>query len=285
MKEKKSSRTAEGMAIVRAMESSRQEEKRMFYDPIALRLANPVSVFLSRVTIDSGFYAKRISVPGTIEFILSRERYIDDFLMSRMAKGLSQLVLLGAGFDTRAYRIPGIERVKVFEVDHPATQSVKLKKLKKAGVVIPENVTYVSIDFNIQRLEDRLAECGYDEKAQTLFIMQGVVMYLTEEGVDNTLSFIANHSGVGSSVIFDYFWNETLGEMRMDRTKKITNLIGESITFGINKGGVASFLEKRGFKDVHEAGAAEFKSLYFTGLNASRPVAEGAAIAWAYVAR
>src|SRR5215203_2587923 len=284
MKQKQSSTTAEGMALVRAIEASRPPDKRICYDPIARALVNPLSVFLSKLVIDSGIY-DRIFAPGVgaIEFITARERYIDDFLKACLSEGLDQVVILGAGFDTRAYRIARIEQTRVFEVDHPATQEVKLQRLKKVIDPLPDHVTFIPVDFNTHTLAERLFTNGYNEQGKTLFIWQGVTMYLTSEGVDSTLALIANHSGPGNAVIFDYFYNEILRDMKMKTTRRITRVIGERLIFGIDEGQIEPFLTRRGFRDVRNADAEELKRLYFTGPNAGRVISTGVAIASARV--
>ena len=284
MKQQQSSTTAEGMALVRAIEASRPEDRRICYDPIARSLVNPISVFLSKLVIDSGIY-DRFFAPGAgaIEFITARERYIDDFLKTCLSEGLDQVVILGAGFDTRAYRVAGIEHMQVFEIDHPATQEVKLKRLKQVIDPLPDHVTFIPVDFNTQTLDERLLASSYNEQEKTLFIWQGVIMYLTPQGVDSTLSFITNHSGPGSAVIFDYFYNETLRDMKMKTARRITRVIGERLIFGIDEGQIEPFLTLRGFREVHNADAEELKRLYFTGPNAGRVISTGAAIASAKV--
>jgi methyltransferase (TIGR00027 family) len=285
MKRQRSSTTAEGMALVRAIEASRPADRRICYDPIARSLVNPVSFFLSKVTIDSGIYARLVAA-GAIEFIIARERYIDDFLTACLDEGLDQVVLLGAGFDTRAYRIAGIEQTRVFEVDYPATQAAKLQRLKKILDPLPGHVSFVSVDFNTQALDERLLASGYDDKGKALFIWQGVTVYLTADGVDNTLAFIAHHSGRGSAVIFDYFYNETLRDTSRPEVRNMyraARVTGEGYLFGIDEGQLEPFLASRGFHDVRNADAEELKRLYFTGPNAGRPIAEGAAIASARV--
>jgi methyltransferase (TIGR00027 family) len=282
MKQEQSSTTAEGMALVRAIEAQKPEGVRICYDPIARSLVNPISVFLSKLVINSGIY-ERIGPPGAIAFITARERYIDDFLKVCLNEGLDQVVILGAGFDTRAYRIPGIEKAQVFEVDHPATQAVKLKRLEKVIDPLPDHVTFVPVDFNTQTLGERLPANGYNEQGKTLFIWQGVTMYLTPEGIDSTLAFITNHSGPESAVIFDYFYNETLRDMKMKTTRRITRAIGERLIFGIDEGYIEPFLVRRGFRDVRNVDAEELEQLYFTGPNAGRVISTGAAIASARV--
>ncbi len=280
-----SSTTAEGMALVRAIEASRPEDRRICHDSIARALVPGFSFTMSKLVIDSGLY-ERFFASGALEFITARERYIDDFLKARLSEGLDQVAILGAGFDTRAYRIPGIEKTQVFEVDHPATQEVKLKRLKKVIDPLPDHVTFIPIDFNTQTLGERLLASGYDEQDKTLFIWQGVTMYLTAEGVDRTMAFIAQHSGPGSAVIFDYFFNEFLRDTSRPEVKRLRQtmqVIGEEHVFGIDEGQLEPFLTQRGFCDVHNADAEELKRLYFTGPNAGRPIAQGAAIASARV--
>src|ERR671917_230893 len=284
MKQKQSSTTAEGMALVRAIEASRPPDKRICYDPIARALVNPILVFLSKLVIDSGIY-DRFFAPGVraIEFITVREQYIDDFLKACLSEELDQVVILGAGFDTRAYRIAGIEQTRVFEVDHPATQEVKLQRLKKVTDPLPDHVTFIPVDFNTHTLAERLLASSYDEQGKTLFIWQGVTMYLTPEGIDSTLAFITIHSGPGSAVVFDYFYNETLRDMKMETARRITRAIGEGLIFGIDEGQIEPFLTRRGFRDVRNADAEELTRLYFTGPNARRAISTGVAIASARV--
>ena len=281
MNKKQSSTTAEGMALMRAIESSRPEDVRICYDPIARSLIPGIKFTLSKLFINSGLYGR--FAPGAIEFIIARERYIDDFLRTCLNEGLDQVVILGAGFDTRAYRISGIEKIRVFEVDHPATQAEKLKRLKKVIDPLPGYVIFVPVDFNTQTLAERLLAGSYNEQGKTLFIWQGVTMYLTPEGVDSTLAFIADHSGQGSTVIFDYFYNETLRDMRLKSTGWILRVIHEKLIFGINEGKIEPFLTQRGFRDVHNADAEELKRLYFTGPNAGRTPDKGVGIASARV--
>ena len=281
MGQKQSSTTAEGMALVRAIEASRPEGKRICYDPLARSMINGIKFALSKLTIDSGLYGRFF--PGALEFITARERYIDDFLNACLKEGLDQVVILIAGFDTRAYRTPVIGKTRVFEVDFPATQALKLKRLKKVIAPLPDNVNFVSIDFNNQTLDERLPASGYDEQGKTLFIWQGVTPYLAEEAVDSTLEFIAHHSGPGSAVIFDYFTHEALHGLEMKKLRPIMRVIGEKIIFGIDEGRIEQFMTQRGFRDVHNADAEELKRLYFTGQNAGRMVSKGVNIVSARV--
>ncbi len=286
MSKNRASTTAEGMALLRAIESQKPEDVRICYDPLARSLVNGFSFTMSKLEIDSGLY-ERIA-PGAVSFITARERFIDDFLQSCIAEGFGQVVFLGAGFDTRAYRIPGIEKTRVFEIDTKTTQEAKLAKLKKVIHPLPEHVTFLPVDFNTQSLEDCLLGGGYDETKQTLFIWQGVVVYLSEKGVNKTLDFIANHSGEGNAVIFDYFYNETLRDTSRPKVRmmqKAAKVTREGYLFGIDAGKIVPFLTQRGFHDIRNATSKDLLRLYFHGKNANRVLPNGCDIVSARTAK
>jgi methyltransferase (TIGR00027 family) len=285
MKEQ-SSRSAEGVAMLRAIESEKPEGERVCYDPYAQALIpGGISNAISKWIITSGIYEKM--APGAAAFITLRERYIDDFLTDCLGEGLDQVVILGAGFDTRAYRIPGIQKTRVYEVDQPATQEVKLERLKEVIDPLPAYVSFVPMDFNTQSLAGRLPAAGYDEGGKTLFVWQGVTYFLTTEGVEGTLSFIADHSGLESTLIFDYFYNEILRDpSRKDvqMLRRASRLSGEQYMFGIDRGQIEPFLVQRGFKEIRNRTLEDLKQLYFTGSNAGRAIPSGIDIVSARVA-
>ena len=273
--------------MLRAIEARRPETVRICYDPYArAMIPGGISYFLSEMVVRSGLY-ERIA-PGAMAFVAGRERYIDDLLKAGLKEGLDQVVILGAGFDTRAYRIAGIEKARVFEIDAPATQAVKLERLKRVIDPLPGHVTFLPVDFNTQILGDRLESGGYNARGKTLFIWQGVTYFLTPEGVDNTLSFIAHHSGLGSAVVFDYFYNETLRDTRRSDVKmmrRAARMTGEEYMFGIDQGQVEEFLTRRGFHDVHNVTLEDLRHVYFAGPNNRRVIPTGLAIASAKVNR
>jgi methyltransferase (TIGR00027 family) len=281
-----SSMTAIGIAIVRAIESEKPEADRICYDPYARQFVNGALYHFVKF-FDRLGYSERKG-PGVMGFLTVRDRHIDEYLKTSLANGVQQVVVLGAGYDARAYRFEEFKRaVKVFEVDHPATQQAKMKRLQKVFGAVPSHVTYVPIDFNTQTLAERLPECGYDERATTLFIWQGVTQYLSLEVVESTLAFVVNHSGPGSSIIFDYMYTSLLdgtvqrGEVnKMRRDRWLSN---EVLAFGLPEGTIAAFLEQHGFTQVHDANYKYLHETYFTGVNARRTVADGYAIVSAVV--
>jgi methyltransferase (TIGR00027 family) len=280
MKKKQSSASAAGVALLRTIESEKPESERICYDPYAkAMISGGIAFALSKLIITLGFYERM--APGAVAFVAVRERYIDDFLKTCLSEVFTQIVILGAGFDTRAYRTPGIENTRVFEVDQSATQVVKLERLKKVIDPLPANVSFVPMDFNSQELGECLQNAGFNERDKTLFIWQGVTYFLTGKGVDSTLSFIAHHSGEGSAVIFDYFYNHILRDPHRADTKRLkqaARISGEEYLFGIDEGDVEQFLIQRGFSEICNVELEDLKRLYFQGTNASRVVPSGIAI-------
>jgi methyltransferase (TIGR00027 family) len=288
MRRGKVSRSAEGVATIRAVEAERPQAQRIVFDPYADALVPRGRLSsVSRWIIRSGLYEH--IAPGTVGFIVGRERYVDDHLEAALAEGLDQVVVLGAGFDTRAFRIPGIERTRVFEIDQAATQAAKLERLKKVIDPLPGHVVFLPADLDTQPLREILRAGGYDERGKTLFIWQGVTYFLQPGGVDGTLAFIAGHSGSGSGVVFDYVYDEVLRDTTRGYGRTLARagkMSGEPYVFGIGRAQVAPFLTRRGFCDVIDMPLEGLKPRYFTGPNASRRIDTGhIAIASARVRR
>lgn len=283
MKRNQSSLTAEGIAMARAFESQYPAGERICYDPYARYFVSAPFMLMGRLFFG---YARRRS-PGVFEFLATRCRYIDDYVRACLDDAIAQLVVLGAGFDSRAYRLdPLKEGVKVFEVDHPATQAIKKKKLTRIFGSMPGHVTFVPIDFTHQSL-DRLCASGYDERLKSLFIWEGVTYYLPPAAVDATLAFVARHSGVGSSIIFDYVDVSALGgqlkRKELVSMKRYQRLTGEGVVFGIASEQIAEFLECRGYTDIVNADREYLRRMYFTGIRSARPLADDYAIVHATV--
>jgi methyltransferase (TIGR00027 family) len=282
MEDGKASFTAESVAAIRAVESAKPEGERLCYDPYA-------RYFIGGGRDASGleFWRELLSAldldfPGIQTEVVLRTRYIDDYLKECIVDGITQLVILGAGYDSRAYRIDGLKgKVRVFEVDHPATQKVKTERLKEVPASLPDHVMHMPVDFHREKLNKRLSESGYDRKLKTLFIWEGVTMYLTAEAVDETLAFVADNSGRGTSIIFNYlvepvgdgpgdpemsWWTVKRRQEWLDQYPEI----GERLAFGIPQGGVEDFLSKRGFHQVVNATCKDMRHALFTGANRKR---------------
>jgi methyltransferase (TIGR00027 family) len=136
-------------------------------------------------------------------FIAARHRIAEDAVAAAVASGLTQLVVLGAGLDTQAYRAAHGDALAIFEVDHPATQAWKQRRLADAGIAIPPPLRFVAVNFETDSLAERLVAAGFDPDRRAFFAWLGVVPYLTEAAIFATLSYIAGLPG-GAEVVFDY---------------------------------------------------------------------------------
>jgi len=184
----KPSRTAWAAAIHRAAHQI-LEKGSIFSDPQALRiLGEDAQTVVREAEQDPSRRRMRI-------FIAVRTRFAEDALAVAVEHGVRQLVVLGAGLDTYAYRSPFRDRLRIFEVDHPATQAWKRERLQDAAIPVPNSLTFAPVDFERQTLAGGLVDVGFDRAQQTFFTWLGVVPYLTEEAVWSTLSFIAGLPG------------------------------------------------------------------------------------------
>jgi methyltransferase (TIGR00027 family) len=177
--------------------------ERLLGDPAALALEHPIVDALTQ-SYDEAM--KNVEVVGNVRFMTVRTRFIDGALERAIAEGATQVVILGAGFDSHAYRFQSLlANARVFEVDRPATQALKRRRVDEALGGPPANLVYAAIDFEREELPRGLARYGHDPSRRTFFIMEGLVMYLPEAAVRATLAFVASHAP-GSSVVFDFFY-------------------------------------------------------------------------------
>ena len=280
------SKKAEVVALIRAGESEKPEDERICYDKYAICFASHEMLeFMARDP--EKYKAEREqmerNLPGYTNSVVARVRYFDDVIKLSAQEGLEQLVIMGAGYDTRAYRIEELEKVHVFEVDHPDTIEVKKDKIKEIFGIIPAHVTYVPADLEVEKLDPRLAESGYDKTKKTLFAMEGLIYYLPPEAVDELLSFIVHSSGEKSAVVFDY------GRVKPDTTAhkdnngyKFAKKRGEPVKSSINEP-IEKFLSERGFYKIQNMESEDYKKAYFHGKNANREVSNLASFAYAVV--
>lgn len=264
---------AEVVASHRADESSKPAHERICYDQYAVHFLSPETLTLLRDPIKLKAFNEQVGplAQGVGNSMRARTRYFDDFVEISIDEGLEQLVILGAGYDTRAYRIEGLKNVKVFELDHPNTQNFKIKKIREIFGSIPKNVTYVPVDFETRILNQNLLE-GYDSSKKTLFVMEGIIYYLSPKAVDKILSFIAENSG--STVLFDYFdqcvVDETCEVGRIFRS--YAELVGETLKFGLKEEAIEEFLLERGFSNIKNVNSEDYKQAYFNGINENREI-------------
>jgi len=265
MRQGQSSLTAQGAALIRALEAKKPAEQRVCYDPLAHSFVHPILRTLGPLLMHFGPFRS----PGLWEYFTARVRYVDDYITSSVQQGTQQLVILGAGYDSRAYYLEALRSLKqVFEVDHPATQRAKRARLKQTGLAPLTNIAYVPVNFMTSQL-DSLFEHGYQADLPTLFVWEGVIPYLSAEAVDSTLAFIRQHALPGSAIIFDYLYAEALASAHtrseLSTVSRLRRISGEQIVFGIPAGTLVSFLTQRGFTDVVDITHTDLEQLYFQG--------------------
>jgi methyltransferase (TIGR00027 family) len=201
MKDDSPSRTAYGVAMSRAAHQI-FDVPRVFEDPVAVTIMGPKVTGGIRAAERrfNGRYARALRA-----FLVARSRIAEDALAEAVARGVRQYVVLGAGLDTFAHRNPHAALgLRVFEVDHPATQEWKRQMISRARLGSPESLVYVPVDFENQRLAERLIANGFQAHQPTFFSWLGVTMYLSHEAIHETLRFVAQSRISRSGIVFDY---------------------------------------------------------------------------------
>ena len=260
------SRTALGAATCRLIEQYQPEQSRLFSDPLAGTLVGGTIRFMlksagmRRLTVQQTDAVAK----GIYGIQVCRTRAIDDDARAALATGIGQVALLGAGYDTRPYRLPEMAQVKVFEVDLPAVQADKKKKLAGALGTLPSNVTFLPLDFDTQSLEAAFAGSPYNPKQPALFIWEGVSQYLSETAVRRTLDFVG-HAARGSRIVFTYVLKSVL-EHRSDipDADHMLEVVAKQSPwiFGLEPAGMAETLKPFGLSLMADIGAAEHQARY-----------------------
>ena len=207
-------------------------------------------------------------------FIAVRTRFAEDALAAAVERGVRQLVVLGAGLDTYAYRGMLRDRLRVFEADHPATQAWKRQRLAEAAIPLPVCLTFAPIDFERETLAEGLAAAGFNPSQQTFFTWLGVVPYLTEEAAWSTLGFIASLPN-GAHVVFDYSDppDSLSPEMRISHDRRAAHVagLGEPFKNYFEPDRLRTKLTGLGFSDVEDLGPPQIAARYFPKRATSAP--------------
>jgi len=279
-------------SATRVIELYYPEDQRLFDDPYALKLLpfgwRVAMRFFFLPGLRPAVLAQRgRRMPGSLGCILCRTRYIDDVLKRSLEGGIEQVVILGAGFDSRAYRIPGIERVQVYGVDLPGTRELKQRRVENVLGAVPGNVTLVGMNFDQQDLGEILSEVGFKMGVGTLFIWEGVTQYLNAESVKNTLEFVSTVSGVGSAIVFTYVRQGLIdGTDRPDWFQPFLSFaekVGSPLMFGLDPAGLEQYLTDRGLKLIDDVEEADYQELYIQSLGRELNVFDGERAVYAEV--
>jgi methyltransferase (TIGR00027 family) len=264
VQDEKPSATAWHVALARAAHQMFDTPK-VFDDPFALRIVgaysqggNPETFFHDRYkpTLRSTFVRALVAV---------RSRLAEDELAAAVGRGVRQYVLLGAGLDTFAYRNPHAG-VRVFEVDHPATQSWKRKILGRAAIPTPESLTFVPVNFERQTAMEALTAAGFDRSSPAFFAWLGVTMYLQEEAVYSMLRDVAGMPA-RSGVIFDYAVSKQemslLSRLAVGVVNRRLKRVGEPWVTFLAPAALTARLASLGFHDVRDVSATELNARFY----------------------
>jgi methyltransferase (TIGR00027 family) len=276
------SRTAEYMALFRAVETAETADRRLFTDPYAAALLTgrlkalatlaqlPVVGRLATYFLDLGW-------PRTRSSAVVRTRLIDDLVRQAVHGGARQAMLLGAGFDSRPYRLEELRDVAVFEVDHPSTQKAKRERLESQLERLPGNVRFLPVDFEKDNLETELL-AGFDTHVASVAVWEGVVSYLTPPAVDLNFRMLARILALESQLVFTYVHQGALdGSVAFREARRWKSSVrssGEPFIFGFEPSALPDYLRPRGFALVSDVSTAEAAKSYCRPIHRREPGSE-----------
>lgn len=279
MIEGKPSRTALMVAAQRANHFANAPEPKILHDNLAAKLAGfasseALSAHMEGIT--EMFAA--LSDRETAELFLRRiegsvcmrSRLVEGEIVSAQERGLEQLVILGAGLDSTAYRsLPGIENLQIFEVDYPTTQVWKRQRLAATGIDVPDNVAFVAFDFENQTLGEALTVGGVSREKVTLFPWLGVQPYLNQETVETTLrvltSFAKGSELVMDFVAPDYAIDDDMNEHGVTQLAQVAGSMGEPFLSRFTPEDLKALFLKTGFSQGRLHTAGEMKARFLDG--------------------
>ncbi len=247
--------TAEGACALRAAGTTLRDPRLRNPDYLAERFISPGFKLTALVKVPG---IRRLTprlferiLPGSFWFELARTHHMDRVVSDEVAAGATQVVFLGAGLDSRAYRLrEELAGAALFEVDHPVTAAVKRQRLDAVFGGPPEHVRYVQVDFNTQDLAERLEAHGFDPTARTIVLWSGVTPYLEPDGVASSLHWFASQTGPQSAICFDYLWKEMVdGDNSFYGAAQLRRRVragGEPFRFGIPRGTTGEFVGRFG---------------------------------------
>ncbi len=261
------SRTAMATALMRAIHS-RADPLPLIDDPWGDRLLAPVRDIIDARATEAGFADAGAYLRDGAAYanVIIRARFAEDALAAARSRGIGQYVIIGAGFDSYALRQPPGAPLVIYEVDHPATQTYKRRRLSACGVEPPQNLSFVAADLGEAPLGDALARAGYDANAPAFFAWLGVSMYLTREANLATFGEIARIGASDSELVFTYtdarLFHPDERSPKFQRLRERVGSIGEPIITGFDPAGMADELAACGLALIENVGVDELIQRY-----------------------
>jgi methyltransferase (TIGR00027 family) len=265
--ESMASMTADIVCGCRAISYLETNEMFKSDDWVAPKLLPKKLQILIKIPVARYFLKNLLGKRGIYEWVIARTKYIDNVFKQINEERFSQVLIFGAGFDSRGVRFQDyLKNVKIFELDVPSTQNMKRDQFKKRGIQIPSNLVLVPINFEKELIADRLKESGFTEGKKTLVVLEGVLQYLAPKAAYATFDTIKSIIGPESWIIFDYAHASVLNEHSKKDEKAMLNELnkfGESWQFALNESEVEPLLNKYGFDLIDKKGPMDLENDYF----------------------
>lgn len=280
--------TSDGAAFCRAVEQYLPEKERLFNDPVVYNIMSGLYQWMLRSPQIRKYIIDRTeaATKGLYGEQICRTRYIDEALTAALEKGIRQLVILGAGIDTRAYRLPGVVQMQVFELDLPRVQKMKQVRLAKHLGQVPGNVHFVPIDFEEQDIAAVMNSSGFDVAKPAFYVWEAVTQYLTAESVAKVLRFIGSNAE-GSRVAFTYVLRWIIEHPERDpeamALMKLSKMKMAPFIFGLEPAEMPDYLKAFHLGVIEDVGAEYFQENWLEPMGRKLDVTFGERICLAEV--
>ncbi|MDR3645384.1 MAG: SAM-dependent methyltransferase [Clostridia bacterium] len=270
-----SSRTAEFTCFTRAASYAEKDLRLKSDDYISYQIIPRGKKILIRLPAARHFLVRRLFARGMFEYVVARTKYIDGEFRQALNDGFEQILIFGAGYDSRAIRFQSSAKdIRLFELDTSETQSSKIAWFGHNGIRFPANLTFIPIDFDTQSLADRLDACGFERGRRTLFLLEGLTMYLEPGSIDRAFRTIAEYAGTGSRLVFDYIYAPVLSHPNLyyggEEAARAVEKVGEKWIFGIAEGKLEEFLSGYHLEAARSMNADALENEYFKSACAGR---------------
>jgi methyltransferase (TIGR00027 family) len=261
--------TAEGACAFRAAGALEDDPAVRCPDEMAAGFLggfNVTTLAKHRITRRAFLAGAHRNAPGAYTYEIARAKFIDEIVLSEASAGLDELILLGAGLDSRPYRLAEqLRGTRAIEVDHPASLTSKRSRVRRLLGREPDHVTYAEMDFTNDDLGAVLSAAGHERDARVLFVWSGVSMYLPEEAVAEVLSWVAGH-GSGASIAFDAVWAGAIDGSRdyygASEVRRTVAKLGEPVLWGIPENRVEETLSSFGLQAERALDEEEWRAAY-----------------------
>lgn len=281
MKTEKASSTAAYVAALRALYTALPEPYRIAPDPLARALV-PFPLGLPAAVVARAPWAASaihhglgFATLGLSHYVPLRTRAIDDALRDAVRGGATQLVVLGAGLDNRAYRLDELATVRAFEIDYPSTQQDKVARLDalpSKPVPTAKSLVRVPVDFERDRLDRALLAAGFDPAARTFWIWEGVVVYLTREAISGTLAAVSALSAPGSRIALTYTPVRMIMSWALPFARRALDLVGEPFRSPLSPDEMNAILRAADLTRFSDESSEEWAARYWPGMGKSRAI-------------